>query len=60
MVEAQGLPGIPEAPFCPLPQVTGVEAVRPMVWGGGCPAASATQATATLGFHLANKCWLWD
>lgn len=35
MVEAQGLPGIPEAPFCPLPQVTGVEAVRPMVWGGG-------------------------
>lgn len=52
MVEAQGLSGIPKSPFCLLPQVTGVTSSGGSGVDGlgeGCPAASATQATATLG-----------
>lgn len=61
MVEAQGLSDIPKAHFCPLPQVMGVNSSGgSAVDGWGAPAASAAQAAVSLGFHLANKRWLWD
>lgn len=61
MVEAQGLKGIPKVPFCPLLLVMGVNSSGgSWVDGGGLLQPSAPQATAVLGFHLANKHWLWD
>lgn len=43
-----------------LLQVMGVNNSSWVDGGGELLQSSATQATATLGFHLANKHWLWD
>lgn len=61
MVEAQSLQGIPKVPFCPPLLVMGVNSSGGnWVDGEGLLQPSAPQATATHGFHLANKHWLWD
>lgn len=60
MVEAQGLQGIPKVPQCPPLLVMGVNSSGGSWVDGGLLQPSAPQATAALGFHPANKHWLWD